>query len=85
MRLFQIILIIILGYYLLTKYIFPYLLRIFIRKAQENFRQFQQGNQSQPLRREGEIKVDYVPPAAKKPGFNPTEAEDIDFEEIKDK
>ena len=85
MRLFQIILIIILGYYLLTKYIFPYLLKLFIRKAKENFQQFQQGSHSQPLRKEGEIKVDYVPPTTKKTGFNPKEAEDIEFEEIKDK
>jgi hypothetical protein len=84
MRLLQIILLIVLVYYLVTKYILPYLLTVFIRKAQENFQQSQRGNHSQPIRKEGEIKVDYVPPTAKKTGFNPTEAEDVDFEEIKD-
>lgn len=85
MKLLQIILLIVLLYYLLTKYVFPYLLSRLIRKAQQNFQNFQHPNNQPPQRKEGEIKVDYVPPTAKKTEFNPTDAEDIDFVEIKDK
>jgi len=35
-------------------------------------------------KQEGEVKVDYVPPEAKKSGFNPDSVEDVDFEEIKE-
>jgi hypothetical protein len=85
MKLLQIILLIVLLYYLLTKYVFPFLLARLIRKVQQNFQQFENPNNQPPQRREGEIKVDYVPPTAKKTEFNPTDAEEIDFVEIKDK
>jgi len=85
MKLLQIILLIVLLYYLLTKYVFPYLLSRLIRKVQQNFQNFEHPNNQPSQRKEGEIKVDYVPPAAKKTEFNPTDAEDIDFVEIKDK
>jgi len=71
-------------YYLTTKYLFPFLLKRFVRKTQEKFQNFQQGNDPVDHRKEGEVKVDYVPPREKKGGFNPDAAEDIDFEEIKD-
>jgi len=85
MKLLQIILLIVLVYYLLTKYVFPFLLTRLIRKVQNNFQQFEHPNNQPPQRREGEIKVDYVPPSAKKSEFNPSDVEDIDFVEIKEK
>jgi len=78
------ILLFIIVYYVLSKYVFPFLLAHFIRKVQKNFDQFSQGKSSEPVRKEGETKVDYIPPAAKKTEFDPSSAEDVDFEEIKD-
>jgi len=71
-------------YYLVSKYLFPYLLTRFIRKTRERFQNFQQGNNPVEEKQEGEVKVDYVPPEAKKSGFNPDSVEDVDFEEIKE-
>nr|NQU90887.1 hypothetical protein [Bacteroidota bacterium] len=85
MKLLLFIALFVLIYYLLSKYIFPYLIQRFIRKAQEKFQQFGQQNHPVDNRKEGEVKVDYVPPEAKKSGFNAESAEDVDFEEIKDK
>ncbi|OQX78324.1 MAG: hypothetical protein B6D64_06945 [Bacteroidetes bacterium 4484_276] len=79
------IIIFIFFYYLITKYVFPYLLNRFIRKAQEKFQQHQPGNNPIDQRKEGEVKVDYVPPESDKSEFNPDMAEDVDFEEVKEK
>jgi hypothetical protein len=71
-------------YYLISKYLLPYLLNRFIKKAQERFQNYQQGNNPVEQKREGEVKVEYVPPEANKSEFNPDSAEDVDFEEVKD-
>jgi hypothetical protein len=84
MKLFIAIVFFIASYYLISKYLFPYLLNRFIRKTQERFQNFQQGNNPVEQKKEGEVKVDYVPPKAKTNEFNPDSAEDVDFEEIKD-
>jgi len=84
MKLLIAILLFITFYYLVSKYLFPYLLNRFIRKAQERFQNFQHGEEATEQRKEGEVKVDYVPPETKKNEFNPDQAEDVDFEEIKD-
>ncbi len=84
MRLLFFILSFIVVYYLLTKYIFPYIIRRVVRKAQEQFGQFGQDRQDKDQRKEGEVKVDYVPPEAKKSKFNPESTEDVDYEEIKE-
>lgn len=80
MRLLVIILSFMVLYYFASKYIFPYLLRRFIQKAQQ---QFQQGRQDK--RSEGDISVDYVPPEAGTNKYNPSTIEDVDFEEVKEK
>jgi len=85
MKLFEIIILFILLYYLLSKYFFPYLLRKFVEKAQEHFSQFQQGNPQPTKRPEGEINVDYVPQGSKEQKGYAQHAEDVDFEEIKEK
>ena len=84
MKLLITIIIFISFYYLISKYLFPYLLNRFIRKTQEKFQNYQQGNNPVNQRKEGEVKVDYVPPEAKKSGFNPDTVEDVDFEEVKE-
>lgn len=85
MKLFEIIILFVLLYYLMSKYLFPYMLRKFVQKAKEQFNQYHQANQPQPQRREGEIKVDYVPRDAKEKKGYDQHAEDVDFEEIKEK
>ncbi|MFP4469395.1 MAG: DUF4834 domain-containing protein [Bacteroidota bacterium] len=84
MKLLLFILSFVVVYYLLSKYIFPYLLRYFIRKTQERFGQFQNQQKPEDRRKEGEVKVDYVPPESKKSKFNPESTEDVDYEEIKE-
>ena len=82
MKLLITIVIFIFFYYLITKYVFPYFLNRFIRKTQEKFQQYQQGDNPMEHRKEGEVKVDYVPPETKKSEFNPDSVEDVDFEEV---
>lgn len=84
MRLLIIILTFVFLYYVATKYVFPYLLRRFIKNVQEKFQQFQHENSPGEQKEEGETKVDYVPPEANRSKFNPNTIEDIDFEEIND-
>lgn len=87
MRLLLIVFILIVFYYLFTKYIFPFLLRLFIRKAAEHFQQFSQPGYSPPSsvkEKEGDVTVKYVPPVARKKGFDAGTAEDVNFEEISD-
>jgi hypothetical protein len=85
-RLLVIIFFFLAAYYLLSKYVFPYLVRLFIRKTQERFtQQFRQQAPPQNHRKEGEVEIKYVPPEAVTPQYNPDTTEDVDFEEIKDK
>jgi len=84
MKLLIAILFFISFYYLVSKYLFPYLLKRFIKKTQEKFQNFQQGTNAPERRKEGEVKVDYMPPQTKKSGFNPDSAEDVDYEEVKE-
>lgn len=84
MKLLLFILSFVVVYYLLSKYIFPYLIKYFLKKTQERFNQFRQDQQPEDQRKEGEIKVDYVPPESKKHKFNPDQTEDVDYEEIKE-
>lgn len=85
MKLLLYIIIFIVAYYYITKYLFPFLVRIFIKKAQEKFSGFQQNQPREEIKKEGEVSVKYVPPEAKKSKFNPDTTEDVDFEEIKEK
>ena len=84
MKLLITILFFIFLYYLATKYVFPYLLHRFVRKVHEKFQQYGRDVSHEEQRKEGETKVDYVPPEASRNKFNPENAEDIDFEEIND-
>ncbi len=84
MKLLAFLFFFIFAYYVFKKYIFPYLLRTFIRKAQEKFSNFQQNPEPEEIKNEGEVSVKYVPPEAKKNKFNPENSTDVDFEEIKE-
>lgn len=84
MRLLAFIAIFIAAYYFITKYLFPYLVRRFLKKAQENFGNFQQKQTREEEKKEGEVSVKYVPPETKQNKFNPDSTEDVDFEEIKE-
>jgi hypothetical protein len=81
MRFLLILLLFIALYYMLSKYVFPYLLQRFIRKAQQRFNE----SQKEATRPEGDVNVDYVPPKAGKNKYNPDSIEDVDFEEVKEK
>ncbi len=84
MKLLLYIIIFIAAYYFVTKYLFPFLLRFFLKKAKEKFTGFQQNQPHEEIKKEGEVSVKYVPPEAKKSKFNPDATEDVDFEEIKE-
>ena len=85
MKLLVFIAIFILSYYIISKYLFPYLVRRFIKKTQEKFGNFRQYEEKEEIKKEGEVSVKYVPPESTKNKYNPDESEDVDFEEIKDK
>jgi len=80
MRLLLIILLFVALYYMVSRYLFPYLLQRFVKKAQQRFNESQ--NQKRP---EGDVSVDYVPPKAGKTQYNPDSIEDVDYEEVKEK
>ncbi len=80
MKVLLTLLIFILIYYFFSRYIAPYLLRLFIKKVQKKYNPNFKAN-----RPEGEIHVDYVPPEANKEKYRPDSIEDVDFEEINEK
>jgi hypothetical protein len=84
-RLFLIIIIFIASYYLISRYLFPYLVRSFVKKAQEKFSGYGQEQKKEEMKKEGEVSVKYVPPETSQQKFNPDTTEDVDFEEVKDK
>lgn len=87
MLLFKIILILIALYYLFYlgfRYVFPWLLKRYIRKTQEKF----YGNRTQQSRnnkskKEGEVNIDYMPDNGKKKKSSDL-GEYVDYEEIED-
>lgn len=80
MRLLVIILVFFYAFYLLSKYVFPYLLKRYIQKAQRQYNE-----KYETKRPEGDVSVNYVPPKAGTNKYNPETIEDVDFEEIKEK
>lgn len=87
MLLFKIILILIALYYLFYlgfRYVFPWLLKRYIRKTQEKFygKSSQQGK-SKKQKKEGEVNIDYVPEDEKKKKDSDL-GEYVDYEEIED-
>lgn len=83
MQLLRTILIIVLCYYafrFIARIAFPFILRRFVNKAQQNMQdQFNQMNGQQNYR-EGEVHIKSGP---KQQGNHQVEAEDVDFEEVK--
>ena len=64
---------------LLARLLMPLMVKTVVKKAQENFNN-QQQRQNTP---EGEIHVDYMPPAEKKKSQLKDKGDFIDYEEIK--
>ncbi len=66
------------------KKILPYLISRYIKKTTEKFRE-QNGYNEQPQQKEGEVKVDYIPPGVSKTKISPDSGDYVDFEEIENK
>lgn len=87
LRTILIIILIIYAFRLLVRVVFPFLLRLFVKRAQKNFQnQFEQQferNQTQATAKEGEVEIK-IP---NKPGKSNQSFDDgdyIDFEEVKE-
>jgi len=65
------------------RYIAPYLISMFIKKAQDRMMNNMGEQTDTKPKKEGEVKVDYVP-QKKKPGKKDDLGDVIDFEEVKE-
>ncbi len=82
----KVVFIIIVIYYLFKlfmRYIAPYLISAFIKKAQDRMMNNMGGQAEANPQKEGEVNVDYVP-QKKKPGKKDELGDVIDFEEVKE-
>ncbi len=66
-----------------VKFFLPWYLNRKMKKFQDRFEQEQQYHKNQ-YRKEGDVNIDYVPPQNEEKEFDDSEAEVVDFEEIKD-
>lgn len=85
MGLLKTLLIIALVYYLFrltTRFIFPFLLKYFIGKTQRDFGNWENGDEQQHKKKEGEISIDYVSRKDKNKKDKSDEGEYVDFEEV---
>ena len=73
------LILIVYGFRLLARLFLPLMVKTVVKKAQENFNNQQQ----RPQAREGEIHVDYMPPAEKKKSHLQDKGDFVDYEEIK--
>jgi hypothetical protein len=74
------LILIVYGLRLLARLLMPLMVKTVVKKAQENFNNQQQ---QRPQTREGEIHVDYMPPAEKKKSHLQDKGDFVDYEEIK--
>ena len=66
---------------LLVRFVFPFLVRYFVKKSQDKF--YEQ-NPNIRKKKEGEINIDYIPDKNKKEKkCKPDEGEYVDYEELK--
>ena len=77
-----IIILIIIAFRLLMRYVFPYLLLRYFKKKQDEFMGRGQDNQK-PRRKPGEVNIDYKPEKSDKSTLDDV-GEYTDFEEIED-
>lgn len=80
MRFLFILVLFILAFQLISRYLFPIILKRYIQKIAK-----QQGQNYQARRPEGEVTVNYKPTDSNRNKFNPEVIEDVDYEEIKEK
>ena len=86
MSFFRVVFIIILLYYLfklIMRYVAPYLLSLFIKKAQNRMMNNMGEKPDAKPKKEGEVNVDYVP-QKKKSGKKDELGDVIDFEEVEE-
>ena len=74
------LILIVYGFRLLARLFMPLMVKTVVKKAQENFNNQQQ---QRTQTREGEIHVDYMPPAEKKKSHLQDKGDFVDYEEIK--
>lgn len=85
MPLLRFILIIIIIYYafrLLIRYVLPWLVKLYLKNFQKNFYKQNPNVRQKDKRKDGDVKVDYVP---NKEERDNNIGEYVDFEEIDDK
>jgi len=80
MRFLLILLLFILAFQLIARYLFPYIVKRYIQKMAR-----QHGQNYQPPRPEGEVTVNFKPNKASRNKYHPGPIEDVDYEEIKEK
>ena len=80
MRFLGILLLFVLAFQLISRYLFPFLLKTFIKKAAKH-----QGSAHHSARPEGGVTVNYNPTDTNSTKFNPKTVEDVEYEEIKEK
>ena len=83
-RMILIILLIYFGIRILTRLFAPLLAKFVVKKAEQRFGdqfgQFQKQRQQQPIKKEGEISIDKMPPKSK--ATNNDVGDYVDYEEI---
>lgn len=77
LRLILWIIIIYILFRLLVRYVFPFLVRYFVKKSQDKF---YEENPNIRRKKEGEVSIDYVPEKDKKKKDD--EGEYVDYEEV---
>ncbi len=65
---------------LFTRYIFPFILRLFFSRMGKRYRERYDRRSGNKTKKEGEVKIDYVPRRSKK--IDKDSGEYIDYEEL---
>lgn len=68
-------------FYLASRYLFPYLLKRYLRKVHQQYADKQ--SQNHKHKEEGEVSVNFIPPESQNNKFKPEDAQEVEFEEIK--
>ncbi len=80
MRFLLYLLLFIVVFQMISRYLFPFIVKRYIQKIAK-----QQGQNYQAPRPEGEVTVNYKSSVGNQSKFKPDEIEDVDYEEIKEK
>ena len=80
-RLIVIMIIVYMIYRLLVRYIIPFLFKAYIKKSQDKFYQQNPNLRKDPLKKKGEVSVDFIPEKRNRKS-DVNEDDYIDYEEI---